>query len=115
MNKFETVDNYINSQPSKQKEILEKIRSLIKQEVPEAKEALGYGVASFKLNGKPLIYYASFKNHVGIYPVPKAEGKLADEIKKHQTGKGTMQFPLDRQIPFDFIKKIIEIRKNEVS
>lgn len=109
-----TVDEYINSQPEKQRIILENIRELVKQEVPEAEEALGYGVASFKLNDKPLIYYASFKNHVGIYPVPKAEGKLADEIKKHQTGKGTMRFPLDGQIPYDFIEKIIEIRKNEI-
>jgi len=109
-----SVDSYIDSQPEKQGEILQKIRALVKKEVPEAEEAMGYGVASFKLNGKPLIYYASFKNHIGIYPVPRAEGKLAEEIKKHQTGKGTMQFPLDQPIPYDLIKQIAKARKDEV-
>ncbi|OQB05903.1 MAG: hypothetical protein BWY19_00682 [bacterium ADurb.Bin212] len=113
MNKYETVEKYIASQPSKQSEILQKIRELVKAEMPDAEEAMGYGVASFRLNGKPLLYYAAFKNHIGIYPVPKADGKLADEIKKYQTGKGTMQFILDKPIPYNFIKSLVRARRDE--
>ena len=112
MNK--TVEEYIDSQPKEQRKVLEKIRALVKSMIPKAEEAMGYGVASFKLNSKPLIYYASFKNHIGIYPVPKAEGKLAEKIKKHQTGKGTLQFPLNEPIPYGFIKQVIKIREDEV-
>lgn len=113
MSNFETVEKYIASQPAKQSEILLKIRDLIKAEVPEAEEVMGYGVASFNLNGKPFIYYAAFNKHIGIYPVPKTEGKLADEIKKYQTGKGTMQFILDKPIPYNFIKRLVRARKDE--
>ncbi|OPZ23678.1 MAG: hypothetical protein BWZ03_00424 [bacterium ADurb.BinA186] len=114
MNPFKTVDEYINAQPPKQKEILQKIRSLVKSIYPRSQEALGYAVASFKLNGKVLIYYASFKNHIGIYPVPKASGDLMKEIEKYQTGKGTMRFPLDEEMPYEFIEKIIKAREGEI-
>jgi len=114
MNKYKSVDEYINSQPREQKEILQKIRSLIKSVSPHSEEALGYGVASFKLNDKPLIYYASFKNHIGIYPVPQAKGELAEQIRKYQTGKGTMRFSIDEEVPYEFIKKIVKAREDEI-
>ena len=109
-----SVGEYIGSFPPEVQKILTQIRGLIKKTAPEAQEAMGYGVASFKLNGKPLIYYAAFKNHIGIYPVPKTEGKLLEEIEKYQTGVGTMRFPLDQPIPFDLIKKVVEYKEKEI-
>lgn len=113
MIKTKSVDEYIGSFPPEVQKTLQRIRVTIKKAVPEAEETMGYGVASFRLDGKPLIYYAAFKNHIGVYPVPKAEGKLAEEIKNHQTGKGTMRFPLDQPMPFDLIKKVVQRREIE--
>jgi len=111
---FKGVDEYIDSFVPEVQKILTQIRTLIKKTAPEAQETMGYGVASFKLSGKPLIYYAAFKDHIGVYPVPKAEGKLLEEIKKYQTGVGTMHFLLDEPIPINLIKEIVNLRKKQI-
>lgn len=108
------IDQFIDKFPTEVKDRLLKIRDLVKKLVPEAEEAMGYGVPSFKFNGKPLIYYAAFAKHIGIYPVPEAEGELLAKIKKYQTGKGTMQFLHNEPMPYDFIEKIIKLRVEQL-
>jgi uncharacterized protein YdhG (YjbR/CyaY superfamily) len=100
------VSEYIDKQPSPQKEILIKIRELIRKLIPNAEEKMSYGAPAFKLNGKQILY-AAFKNHVGIYPEPEIIEKFKEELKDYETAKGTIKFSLDKPIPYDLIKKII--------
>jgi len=103
-----SVDEYISRYPPKSRGILNKIRALVKTVVPDAKEKLGYGVASFNLNGRPLIYYAAFAAHIGIYPIPKSSKALLAKLEGHIKGKGTLQFPLNKPMPYDLVEEIIK-------
>lgn len=113
MDKFETVDDYISAQPEKTREVLNKLRKTIKGLAPEAKESMSYGMPGYKLKKKPLIYFAGWKDHVGIYPTPGGMDAFETELKPYRTGKGTAQFPLDQPFPYELIKKILKFRIEE--
>jgi uncharacterized protein YdhG (YjbR/CyaY superfamily) len=100
------VAEFIEKQKTPQKEILNGIRKLIGGLIPLAEEKMSYGVPSFKLRGKTIMY-AAFKNHVGIYPEPEIILKFKKELEEYQTTKGTIKFGLDKPIPYDLIEKIV--------
>ncbi|MEZ4779233.1 MAG: DUF1801 domain-containing protein [Flavobacteriaceae bacterium] len=112
MQKFETVDDYINAQPLEKLELLKKIRTILKEVVPDATEAIKYGMPTLVLNGN-LLHYAAQKNHIGYYPSPSGITTFAKELTPYHTSKGAIQFPLDQPIPFDLIVKIALFRKEE--
>lgn len=106
------VDKYIAGQPKQVRDILENIRGIIREEAPGVIEKMGYGVPEFNLNG-PLIYFAGFKNHIGIYPTSSGVKAFEKELLGYKSGKGSIQFPLDKSIPYDLIKKIVSFRVKE--
>jgi uncharacterized protein YdhG (YjbR/CyaY superfamily) len=106
------IDEYIAGFPSDVQRILEKIRNNIKKAAPEAQEKISYQMPTFYLNGN-LVHFAAFKNHIGFYPTPSGTEKFQKEISKYRAGKGSIQFPLDKPIPYDLITKIVEFRVKE--
>ena len=86
----------------------------IRKAVPEATEAISYGIPTFKLNGRPLVYFAAWKNHIGFYPMPSAAKAFKREFSVYKQGKGSVQFPLDKPIPYGLINKIVIFRANEI-
>ena len=94
-------------------EILEKIRMMIRKAAPAAEETISYEIPTFKLKGKYLICFAAYKKHIGVYPVPAGDAKLNEELPVYQTGKGTLQFPLNKPIPYNLITKIVKLRVKE--
>ncbi len=76
---------------------------------PQAEEVISYGIAGYKYHGM-LIFFAAFKNHISVYPAPRGEEKFKKELAEYKGGKGTAQFPLDKPIPYDLIKRITEFR-----
>lgn len=90
------VEEYISAFP---KEVLNKIRTLIKNSTNEITESIAYGMPAYKTNGKPLFYFAAFKNHIGFYATPTGHEQFAKELSKYKQGKGSVQFPLDKPIP----------------
>lgn len=106
-------DEYIAAFPKYVQEILEQIRAVIKQTAPEAQESISYGMPAYKLNGKPLVYFAGYKNHIGFYATPTGHSEFAKELSKYKQGKGSVQFPLDELIPFDLMVKIVRFRVAE--
>lgn len=106
----EKVKQYINKQKSPQREIMKKLRILIQNSAPLAEEAMSYGVPAFKLNGHLLVAYASFKQHLGLYPEPETIKSFEKELKSYTTSKGTIQFNLGQPIPYDLIGKIIKYK-----
>lgn len=114
MEKFDTVDDYINSFSGETKATLEKLRALVKKLIPESEESMSYGMPGYKLNKKPVVYFAGWKEHISFYPTPNGMEAFDKELTKYKTGKGTAQFPLDKPLPYDLIEKIIKFRVEEV-
>jgi uncharacterized protein YdhG (YjbR/CyaY superfamily) len=111
---FKTTDEYIAKFPKNVRDVLEELRRVIKDSAPEADEAISYGMPAFKLNGKNLVFFAAWKNHVGFYPGgPSAIEAFKKELSPFKQAKGTVQFPLDKPIPFDLVKKIVKFRVRE--
>lgn len=110
---MQTVDEYINSFPPDVKEILVKVRECIIKNAPDAIEGMSYGMPGYKIKGKPLVYFAGYKNHVGFYATPTGHEKFATELSKYKQGKGSVQFPLNQPIPYDLIERIVIFRVAE--
>jgi uncharacterized protein YdhG (YjbR/CyaY superfamily) len=107
------IDEYIANFPKETQIILEKIRTTIKNIVPESEETISYAMPAFKLNKKALVYFAGYKNHIGFYATPTGHKEFKEELSNYKQGKGSVQFPLDNQIPYDLIKRIVKFRVEE--
>jgi uncharacterized protein YdhG (YjbR/CyaY superfamily) len=112
-NVYKDIDGYISAFPKEIKELLKQIRSTIRKAAPEAEEGISYGMPAFKFMGKPLVYFAAFKNHIGFYATPTGHKEFADELSKYKQGKGSVQFPLNKPIPLDLIGRITRFRVKE--
>ena len=110
--KSDTIDGYISGFPKDTQGILQQIRATIKSAAPDAKEAIKYAIPTFILNGN-LVHFGGYKNHIGFYPAPSGMKPFEKELEKYKTGKGTLQFPLDKPIPLDLIAKIVKFRVKE--
>ncbi len=106
------VDEYIAGFPEDVREILEKIRATIREAAPEAGETIRYQIPTFTLQGN-LVHFAAFKKHIGFYPIPTGIEAFKEELSAYEGGKGSVQFPLDKPIPFDLISRIVRFRVTE--
>lgn len=112
--KFRTHEEYIGSFPREVQQVLQHIRQTILKAAPEAEETISYNMPTFRLNGQVLIYYAAWKEHYSIYPTTTAMERELKEIAQYTTsGKGTIQFPADKPVPFSLITKIVQFRIKE--
>jgi uncharacterized protein YdhG (YjbR/CyaY superfamily) len=106
-----TIDEYVRQFPTETQELLQVVRNTIRRTAPKAEEGISYGIPAFFLHGKYLIYFAGYKHHIGLYPVPNGNPTLEKLYKPFKTsGKGTIQFPLDRKLPVSLIARIVKFR-----
>jgi uncharacterized protein YdhG (YjbR/CyaY superfamily) len=108
------IDEYINAFPKEVQDVLEKIRSTIRESAPEAEEAISYGIPAFRLNGRGLVYFGAWKNHIGFYPTPSSIEAFKKELAPFKQEKGSVQFSLDKPISYDLVKKIVRYRVTEI-
>ncbi|HEX9828881.1 MAG TPA: DUF1801 domain-containing protein [Bacteroidota bacterium] len=108
--KIQTIDDYIDTFPLDVRVKLEKLRQAIRKAAPEAEETISYQIPAFILHGKRLVYFAGWKHHISVYPVPAGDKDFKKKIAPYQTGKGTLQFPLDKSLPLRLIRKIVKHR-----
>ena len=111
--KFKTIDEYIKTFPKEVQAILENVRQTIRKAAPEAIETISYQMPTFKLNGKGLVYFAAYKRHVGFYPIPSGVEAFRKELSEYRQGKGSVQFPIDKPIPYDLVRRIVQFRVKE--
>lgn len=104
-----TIDEYIQLFSKETQVVLEEIRQTIKQEAPEAMEVISYKMPAFKYHGM-LVYFAAYKNHIGFYALPSGNKEFVKELSGYKTGKGSVQFPLDKPMPLALIRKIVKFR-----
>jgi uncharacterized protein YdhG (YjbR/CyaY superfamily) len=110
--KFKTIDEYISGFPTSVQKILSQLREIIREVAPEAEETISYGIPTFKLNGN-LVHFDAFKNHIGFYPTPSAIDAFNEELSPYKHAKGSVQFPMEKPIPFDLVRKIVKYRVKE--
>lgn len=110
---FKSVEQYIASFPQDTQILLKKIQEIIINNAPNAVESISYGMPAYKINGKPLVYFAGYKNHIGFYATPTGHIKFTEELSVYKQGKGSVQFPINQPIPYELIKKIVSFRVKE--
>ncbi len=104
------VDEYIKSFPAETQSILNRMRAIIKEVAPHSGEGMAYKMPSYRTNGKPLVYFAGYEKHIGFYATLTGHSQFSEELSKYKQGKGSVQFPLNKEIPYDLIKRIVEFR-----
>src|SRR4026209_2862633 len=103
-----TVDEYIATFPRDVRQTLEAGREGIRAVVPGTKERISYGIPTFALNGRYVVYFSGWKRHVSVYPIPdtNSDSALERELKPYMAGKGTLKFALVKPIPIDLIQRV---------
>lgn len=109
------IDEYITGFPKTTQKILNQVRATIKKAAPAAQEKISYGIPTFTLNDRYLIYFAGFKNHISLYPAPRSNEIFKKELSAYKGGKGTVQFPLDKPMPLHLITRIVKFKIKENS
>jgi len=109
---FETIDEYIKTFPKDVQTILERMKQTIRRAAPKAEETISYQIPTFKLNCIPLVHFAAFRKHIGIYPPPP--GAFKKEVSAYEGPKGNLRFPTDKPIPYDLVTRIVLFRKKEI-
>jgi uncharacterized protein YdhG (YjbR/CyaY superfamily) len=114
MQKAASVDEYIANAPKDVQGKLKQLRGLIKEVVPDSEERISYGMPFYGYKGR-LVYFAYAKDHIGLYAIPGYLQEHNSEIKKYQTGKSTISFPLSEDLPLPLIKELIKagVRHND--
>jgi len=105
----ETIDAYIAAAAPEARPILRKIRTLIRKAAPDAEETISYRMPAFRGNGI-LLYFAAFKNHIGLFPPVDGDAKLDADLARYRGPKGNLKFPLDEPMPYELIGRIAALR-----
>ena len=113
---FNSVDEYILAQPESVQRILTRVRGAILRAVPSADEMISYGLPTYKLQKRPVIYFAGWKEHYSIYPcTDRLVAALKDELARYEVEKGTIRFPYTESVPTQLIHQIARFRLKEVT
>jgi uncharacterized protein YdhG (YjbR/CyaY superfamily) len=109
---IKNVDDYIKQFPENVQASLQKLRNTIKIAAPKADEVISYMMPAYKYNGI-LVYFAGYKNHIGFYAAPTGHKTFKKDLAIYKSGKGSVQFPLDKPLPLLLISKIVKYRVAE--
>src|SRR5579864_675953 len=113
---FESVDEYIASQPEAVQGILKRVRSAIRKAVPGAEELISYKIPAYELNGDPMLYFAAWKQHYSLYPATDPVlAAFKDDLAPYQVVKRTIRFRFSQPAPVKLIERIAKFRAKEVA
>jgi uncharacterized protein YdhG (YjbR/CyaY superfamily) len=110
--RYTTIDEYTASFPENIRSKLKELRRVIRQSAPQSEETITYGIPTFRFKGN-LVHFAAFKDHISFFPTPSAIEAFKEELRQYKQSTGTIQFPLDKPIPFDLIKRIVKFRVDQ--
>jgi uncharacterized protein YdhG (YjbR/CyaY superfamily) len=113
---FKSVEDYIASQPEVVQKILQRLRTAICKAVPDADEMISYNIPAFKLGGKPLLYFAAWKEHYSLYPATaRLIAAFKNELEAFEVEKHTIRFSFLKPVPVGFIGRLAKFRAKEIS
>jgi len=110
-----SVSGYIASQPRGVQPVLRRVRSTIRKAVPQTDEVISYKIPAYKLHGRPVLYFAAWKQHYSLYPATRRVlAAFKDELAPYEVNKGTIRFPLAKPLPVGLVKRLVKARVAEV-
>jgi uncharacterized protein YdhG (YjbR/CyaY superfamily) len=114
---FKSVDQYITSQPKPVQALLERVRNTIRRAVPGGEDVISYQIPVYKLDGRPVFYFAGWKAHYSLYTSTRGlVAEFKDELAPYEVNdKGTMRFPLDKPVPVGLIGRMAKFRVRELA
>lgn len=101
-----TVDEYLAEFPEDVRAVLERVRETVRAAVPDGVEDISYQVPTLRVDGRAVVYFAGWKSHVSVYPIPQGDNDFDAAIAPYQAGKGTLKFPLNKPIPYELIGRV---------
>ncbi|MBV8809306.1 MAG: DUF1801 domain-containing protein [Acidobacteriaceae bacterium] len=114
--KFESVDEYIASQPEAMHKILGLVRHAIRKAVPRAEEVIAYQIPTYKLHNDLMLSFAGWKQHYSLYPAGQhLLEAFKDELASCEINHSTIRFPLSEPVPTKLIGRIAKFRAKEVA
>jgi uncharacterized protein YdhG (YjbR/CyaY superfamily) len=106
-----TIDEYLAAVTAEQRAALQKLRKAIRAAAPKAEECISYGLAAFRLDGRPLVAFGASANHCAFYPMSGLTVTAhKEELKGYDTSKGTIRFPADKPLPASLVRKLVKAR-----
>jgi uncharacterized protein YdhG (YjbR/CyaY superfamily) len=105
---FESVDDYIGSFPAEVQTILQTARETIHAAAPDLQESISYGIPTFSVGGRPVVYLGGWKKHISIYPIPDLDKTLEPQVAPYLSGRGTAKFQLGKPLPHELITVLVE-------
>lgn len=106
---------YLAALPPDARKAVERLRGTILAAAPGAVETISYGIPTFRLDGRPLIYYAGWQHHTSLYPMTAAIRRLhAEALAGYEMSTGTVRFPLSRPVPVTLVKRLVKTRLAEL-
>jgi uncharacterized protein YdhG (YjbR/CyaY superfamily) len=115
-NDFKSVNEYIASHPEAVQRVLKRVRSTIRKALPGAEEMISYKIPTYKLHGRPVLYFAGWSRHYSLYPsTDHVVRAFKDELAPYEVNKGTIRFPLSQPVPVKLIEGIAKLRAKEVA
>jgi uncharacterized protein YdhG (YjbR/CyaY superfamily) len=116
LKRFESVDEYIASQPEAARRVLKRVRGTIRKALPGAEEVVSYNIPAYKLHGRPVLYFAGWKQHYSFYPSTRhLVSAFKEDLAPYEVNKGTIRFPLSEPVPVKLIEGIAKFRAKEVA
>jgi uncharacterized protein YdhG (YjbR/CyaY superfamily) len=110
--KIASIDRYIAGCSPAVRPILKRLRATINRSAPDAEEIISYRMPAFRLHGV-LVYFAAFKNHIGLYPPIRGNANLQADVAAYAGKKGNLRFPLDQPIPYALVARIVKFRARQ--
>lgn len=108
-----TIDEYIQAFPAATRAMLEQVRQAIRTAAPEATETISYGIPTFDLQGKHLVFFAGWKRHIAVYPLPAGDEAFQRKIASYRRVKSTIRLPLDQPLPSDLVAELVAFLQRE--
>jgi uncharacterized protein YdhG (YjbR/CyaY superfamily) len=107
-----SIDAYIDAAPKEARKKLREMRACVRKAAPGGKESIKWRMPAFSYR-RILVMFAAFKHHIGFYPTRSAMSAFAKELSKFTTGRGSIQFPLEKPLPLALIRRITALRVRE--
>jgi uncharacterized protein YdhG (YjbR/CyaY superfamily) len=105
---FSSVDQYLDNFPPEIRTVLQAARKTIRAADPGLQESISYGIPTFSIGGRPVVYLGGWKKHISIYPIPELDETLEPRLAPYLSGKGTAKFPLNKPIPHELITALVQ-------
>jgi uncharacterized protein YdhG (YjbR/CyaY superfamily) len=102
------VDDYIASFPPDVQAVLQAVRTTMHEAAPDAGERISYGIPTLTIDGSYLVYFAGWKRHISVYPIPAGDKALERDLAPYRAAKGTLRFPLGEPIPHPLIERVVK-------